>query len=148
VGVHQGGCLRAHLLLWQVQARDVGWAESLRMLLLLGHNIIGEEVPKFEADLKQFLVLDATHLRQIRQTLQGLVTQHLNLVVRLDAPRNLLDVIKVVAEDGRDRKRQLFRKSFKAGLIFCILHAQELLVERAALGCDLDLLKHDAVVVA
>ena len=60
------------------------------MLLLFDHYVIGEEVPEVEADLAQLLVLNSAHLGKVGQPLQGLVSEHLDLLIRLNTVREAL----------------------------------------------------------
>lgn len=126
----------------------MGTAELHAVLSLLVHDVLGEKVPEVEADLEQFLVGDTTHLGQVGQSLESLVTQHLNLVVSLDRICQGLDEIKIIAENRRDCEGKLLRKCLKSGLLLRVLHALEFLVERATLCCLKHLLKHGAEVEA
>lgn len=69
------------------------------MLLLLLHYIVGKEVPKVEADLKKFFIWDTTHLSEVSHSLKGGISQHLDLLIRLNASSDLLDKVKIVLQD-------------------------------------------------
>ena len=83
---------------------------------MLDHDVICKEVPEIEADLEKFFVLDAAHLRQVRQTLQRLVPQHLDLVVGLNRVGEVLNKVNVVFEDRRYGDGQLLGESLKTSL--------------------------------
>lgn len=69
------------------------------MLLLLLHHIVGKEVPKVEADLKKFFIGDPTHLSKVSHSLKGCISEHLDLLVRLNASSDLLNEVKIVLQD-------------------------------------------------
>ena len=69
VGVHEGGGLVGLVLHGQVQSWDLLRLEVLLVRSLLHHDVISKEVPEVKADLEEFLILNAAHLRQICQTL-------------------------------------------------------------------------------
>lgn len=69
------------------------------MLLLFDHHVVGEKMPEIEANLAQLLVLNATHLCEVGQPLQGLVSKHLYLLIRLNVVREALNEVKVVVKD-------------------------------------------------
>jgi hypothetical protein len=92
MGVDQGRS-RILLLEGKVEAWDLHRRKVLAVLSLLGHDVIGKEVPEVQADLEELLVLDAAHLRQVGQTLESLVAQHLHLMVGLDRVGQTFDKI-------------------------------------------------------
>jgi len=98
VGVDQGGGLIL-LLKRKVETWNLHRCKVLAVLPLLGHDVIGEEVPEVQTDLEELLVLDAAHLRQVGQTLESLVAQHLHLLVGLNRVGQTFDKIEVVSED-------------------------------------------------
>lgn len=95
--VHQRWSL--NLLLRQVQTRNARWPHCARIYALLVHHIVGKKVPKIEADLKKLIVSNSAHLGQVGQALQRLITEHLNLIVGLDAACDSLNKIEVIAKD-------------------------------------------------
>ena len=120
----------------------------LRVLHLLFHDIICKKVPKVQADLKEFLVLNPAHLGQIGQPLQRLVSQHLDLLVRLHGISEGLNEIDIVAEDGAYCNGELLGESLEASLRLRVLDALEFLEQGATLGCHVYLLHHSAEVEA
>ena len=96
--MHERRSLGSHLLLWKVQARDGGWPANLRMLLLLLHHIVRKEVPEVQAYLEKFFVWDPAHLGEVSHSLQGGVSQHLDLLVGLNAPCDLLNEVDIVLQ--------------------------------------------------
>ena len=74
----------------------------MKIILLVAHfrhYIVSKEVPKLEADLEQFFISYAAHLSKVRQTLQSLVSQHLDFIVRLNASCNDLDKVEIIFEN-------------------------------------------------
>ena len=98
MGMHQRWSL-VLLLVRQIETWNLRSLESLSVLLILKHHVIGEKVPEVQADLEQLIVWDATHLGQIAQAQESLVSEHLNLSIRLDVTCQAFNEIDVVFKD-------------------------------------------------
>lgn len=98
MGMHQRWSL-VLLLVRQIESWDLRSLESLSVLLVLKHHVIGEKVPEVKANFEQLIVWDATHLGQIAQAQESLVSKHLNLSIRLDVSCQTFNKVDVVFKD-------------------------------------------------
>ena len=98
MGMHQRGSL-VLLLVRKIETWDLRSLESLSVLLILEHHVIGEKVPEVQADLEQLIVWNTTHLGQIAQAQESLVSKHLNFGIRLDVTCQAFYEVDVVFKD-------------------------------------------------